>query len=76
MENDTRMIIGGIIFVVLIGILTYLFVNHIGIFAKYTTLHYPDGCIEQFRNDVPITRLCTNGRLLSEGLLNGTASAT
>lgn len=74
MEKKTRIIIGVILFAIILGVVGYMFINKEGVFAKYTTLHYPDGCKEEFKNGVAITKLCTRGRLLSEGQIDAIKS--
>lgn len=54
-----------LICIMLIGV-ACIVIFHKTIFARITTITYPDGCVEKFRNDVAITKLCTNGRILKE----------
>jgi len=54
-----------LICIMLIGVACIVIFNKT-IFARITTITYPDGCVEKFRNDVAITKLCTNGRILKE----------
>ena len=70
-DYNKRIILGVILIILIIGIGIFMYVNKEGVFAKYTKLFYPDGCTEEFKNGVAITKLCTRGRLLSEGDING-----
>ena len=61
-----RIIIAVVCAVIIIGMGIYLIANWNSVFISKIEITYPDGCIEKFENDVAVTPICTNGRLLKE----------
>jgi hypothetical protein len=76
MKYTTRIIIGIALFAIIIVIGVYMYLNKEGVFAKYDTLYYPDGCKETFKNGVATSKLCTRGRILNQEELNGITFST
>lgn len=72
MNINKKVIISGIILFVILGLFIYMYTQKEGVFAKYDTVVYPDGCKETFKNGVAITPLCTAERVLMDGQTNGT----
>jgi len=71
MYKNVRIIIAIALFIIIIAVAFYMYKNKEGVFAKYDTLFYPDGCKETFKNGVATSKLCVRGRILKEGDING-----
>ena len=61
-----RIIIAVVCAVIIIGMGIFLIANWNSVFVSKIEITYPDGCIEKFENDVAVSPICTNGRLLKE----------
>jgi len=74
-KKTIRIIIGIALFVIIISVFVYMYKEREGVFAKYDTLYYPDGCKETFKNGVATSQLCVRGRILNEEDINGITRA-
>lgn len=66
-----RIVVAIVLVSIILGIGGYMYKNKEGVFAKYDTLYYPDGCKETFKNGVATSKLCVRGRILQQEDLNG-----
>lgn len=70
-KKTIRIIVGIALFVIIVVVFIYMYKEREGVFAKYDTLYYPDGCKETFKNGVATSELCVRGRILKEEDING-----
>lgn len=68
MENKKkiRLVLSIVLFFIVLSAATYIIKNKDVIFTSITKIQYPDGCIEEYKNDELISPICKVGRELHE----------